>query len=179
MFITWDNPSRFSQQVSSELCTTVRPLFWSNMKPSSIFAGGIAFGSCAALAAPQPHLAGQPTPTLQERGLLSGVVDGLDNVVDGVVVTLVEGLLGQIHNAVQAGDRDGVLDAVKKLVPTATPTDVQSASKIIEAVAKAERTNIIEYSSHLIASGIISGSVQNLLEFAGGLASDENGYENS
>lgn len=149
------------------------------MKASSILAGCIAVASYTASAAPQPELAGASSPTVQERQLLKGALDNLNGAVDGIVVNLVKGLLGQIHNAIQAGDRDSVLNAVKKLVPTATPTNVQEASSIIEAVAKAKHTNVLEYSSHLIANGIVSGSVPDLLEFAADLGSDENGHANS
>jgi hypothetical protein len=152
------------------------------MKSFSILAGCIAFGSCKASAAPQPLAdpTGQPTPTVQQRDstLVSGVLNDLDGIVDDVVVNLVRGLLGQIHNAIEAGDRDGVLNAVEKLVPTATPTNVENASKIIDAIVAAEHTHILEHSSHLIANGIISSSVQDLLEYAGGPAYGKNGCEN-
>jgi hypothetical protein len=153
------------------------------MKLSSVLSGCLAFGPLTVSAAPQSGLFSSPTENIESRGLLKGVIPGLDGVVDGVVdgivVNLVKGLLGQIHNAIEAGDRDGILNAVKKLVPTATPTSVEGAHKVIEAVAKAKHTNILEYSSHLIANGIISGSVGDLLQYAQGVNSDKNGYANS
>ncbi|KAH7309174.1 hypothetical protein B0I35DRAFT_471039 [Stachybotrys elegans] len=140
------------------------------MRTSPFFVACLTLAS-QATARPEPAVK-EPTPTFDERGLLDGVVDG-------VVVNLVKGLLGQVHNALEAGDADAVLKAVKQLVPTARPTNVDGASKVIASLAKARPTNILEYGSHLIANGIISGGVEDLLQIAGGSGPAEAGSSNS
>lgn len=133
------------------------------------------------IAIPQPKEE-RPTPTLEDRQILGDLGKAVDGVVQGVgsgvVVGLVQGLLDQIHNALEANDRDGAIDAVKQLVPTATPTNIDGASRVIEFLGTATPSNIVEYNAHLIANGIISGSVGDLLALADGFVSGENSHSN-
>lgn len=104
-----------------------------------------------------------PRTTLQDRQL------------DGVV----KGVLGDISNALDNEDRDGVLSALHKLQPAKTPASVEEAVSIVQAVANSSYPTVVEYSAHLIANGIISGTVEGLFDYAKGLVSDENSSDNS
>lgn len=103
-------------------------------------------------------------------GLVGGVVNGLDGVVSG--------LLGTLHDAVEAGDIDEVLDVLRKLKPTKTLASVEEASAVVKQIVTSTPSSIIELQGQLIANGVISGTVDDLFNFASGLATNKSGHSN-
>ncbi|KAF5594973.1 lipase B [Fusarium pseudocircinatum] len=113
-------------------------------------------------------------PLIEERQALSGLFNGVN---DDLAVT-VSGLLNELGDALNKGDRKKTLDTLQKLKATKKPKNVGEASSIAKKVAKSEPDNIVEYSARLIANGIVSGSTDDLLSYAQGLGSAENGNNN-
>ncbi|KAF5637952.1 lipase B [Fusarium sp. NRRL 52700] len=111
---------------------------------------------------------------IDRRQALSGLFNGANN---GLAVT-VSGLLDKLGDALNEGDGKQTLDTLQKLKPTIKPKNVGEASAITEKVAQSEPDNIVEYSARLIANGVVSGSVDDLLSYAQGLGSAENGNDN-
>lgn len=129
------------------------------MKTSS---AALAFLSLAgsAIAAPTP------VDTLEDRGLISGllstVVSDLDNVATAT------GALGY----------SSILADYKLVSQTATPTAVSQAFSTLSAIASASPSNIHAYNAELIANGLVSGSVTEIIDFVGGLLTGENSDTN-
>ncbi|SCV52063.1 related to lipase B precursor [Fusarium fujikuroi] len=111
---------------------------------------------------------------IAKRQALSGLFNGVNNAL----AVTVSGLLDELSDALSKGDRRKTLDTLQKLKPTEKPKSVADASSITERVAKSEPDNIVEYSARLIANGIVSGSTDDLLSYAQGLGSAENGNDN-
>ncbi|PNP77075.1 hypothetical protein FNYG_09688 [Fusarium nygamai] len=109
-----------------------------------------------------------------ERSAVSGLFNGANNAL----AVTVSGLLDELGDALNKGDREKTLDTLQKLKATNKPKNVGEASSITEKVAKSEPDNIVEYSARLIANGIVSGSTDDLLSYAQGLGSAENGNNN-
>ncbi|KAF4998698.1 hypothetical protein FGRMN_3024 [Fusarium graminum] len=115
-----------------------------------------------------------PNTKLDERGLIGGVLNVVDNTLSKTVI----GLLGSLRNALDSGDRDKTLDILKKLEPTSKPKNVKEASSVLKIVANSKPKDIVEYSARLIANGIFFGDTLDLFEYAKGLATPENGSNN-
>jgi hypothetical protein len=132
----------------------------------------VAFGlTGAGLAAPyNSHEASH----VERRQALGGLFNGVNNAL----AVTVSGLLDELGNALNKGDREKTFDTLQKLKATKKPKNVGEASSIAEKVAKSEPDNIVEYSARLIANGIISGSTDDLLSYAQGLGSAQNGNNN-
>ncbi|CVK86017.1 related to lipase B precursor [Fusarium mangiferae] len=111
---------------------------------------------------------------IEKRQALNGIFNGVDNAL----AVTVSGLLDELSDALSKGDREKTLDTLQKLKPTKKPKSVADASSITERVAKSEPDNIVEYSARLIANGIVSGSTDDLMGYAQGLGSVENGSDN-
>ncbi|KAF5967618.1 lipase B precursor [Fusarium bulbicola] len=111
---------------------------------------------------------------IDRRQALSGLFNGVNNAL----AVTVSGLLDELGDALNKGDREKTLDTLQKLEPTKRPKNVAEALSITEKVAKSEPDNIVEYGARLIANGIVSGSMDDLLSDAQGLGSAENGNEN-
>ncbi|SCV32440.1 related to lipase B precursor [Fusarium fujikuroi] len=111
---------------------------------------------------------------IAKRQALSGLFNGVNNAL----AVTVSGLLDELSDALSKGDRRKTLDTLQKLKPTEKPKSVADASSITERVAKSEPDNIVEYSARLIANGIVSESTDDLLSYAQGLGSAENGNDN-
>jgi len=109
-----------------------------------------------------------------KREALNGIFNGVNNAL----AVTVSGLLDELGNGLSKGDREKTLDTLLKLKPTKKPKSVADASSITERVAKSEPDNIVEYSARLIANGIVSGSTDDLISYAQGLGSAENGNDN-
>ncbi|KAI7771403.1 hypothetical protein LZL87_010843 [Fusarium oxysporum] len=105
-------------------------------------------------------------------------LSGLFNSVNNALAVTASGLLDELGDALNKEDREKTLDTLQKLKATKKPKDVGEASSITEKVAKSEPDNIVEYSARLIANGIVSGSTDDLLGYAQGLGSAENGNNN-
>ncbi|RBQ70423.1 hypothetical protein FVER53590_12236 [Fusarium verticillioides] len=132
----------------------------------------VAFGLAGAgLAAPYNS---NGASLIDRRQALSGLVNGVNNAL----AVTVSGLLDELGDALNKGDREKTLDTLQKLKATKKPKNVGQASSIAEKVAKSEPDNIVEYSARLIANGIISGSTDDLLSYAQGLGSAQNGNNN-
>ncbi|KAF5608528.1 lipase B [Fusarium pseudoanthophilum] len=132
----------------------------------------VAFGlTGAGLAAPYDS---NGASLIDRRQALSGLFNGVNNTL----AVTVSGLLDELGDALNKGDREKTLDTLQKLKATKKPKNVGEASSIIEKVAKSEPDNIVEYSARLIANGIVSGSTDDLLSYAQGLGSAENGNNN-
>ncbi|KAF5610121.1 lipase B [Fusarium subglutinans] len=132
----------------------------------------VAFGlTVVGLAAPYNS---NGASLVDRRQALSGLFNGVNNAL----AVAVSGLLDELGDALNKGDREKTLDTLQKLEPTKNPKNVAEALSITEKVAKSEPDNIVEYSARLIANGIISGSTDDLLSYAHGLGSAENGYDN-
>ncbi|KAF4444286.1 hypothetical protein F53441_11194 [Fusarium austroafricanum] len=110
----------------------------------------------------------------EKRQDLTGLVDGTANALVGSIVGLPNSLIDAINN----GDREKTLDILQELNPVKKPKNIDDASAITKAVAKAKPDNIVEYSAQMIANGIISGSTDDLFDYAKGLGSEENGSNN-
>lgn len=109
-----------------------------------------------------------------KRQALNGIFNGVNNAL----AVTVSGLLDELGDAMNKGDREKTLDTLQKLKPTKKPKSVADASSITERVAKSEPGNIVEYSARMIANGIVSRSIDDLLSYAQGLGSAENGNDN-
>jgi hypothetical protein len=140
------------------------------MQPSvllSLLSGFVAVTAVPSAQRPSPH-------HLENRelvsGLVGGVVDGLDDVVSG--------LLGELKQAVRQRDRDQVLDILGKIKPARNITDIDEAIKAVTEVSKSEPPNTIEYQARLVANGIITGTVSDLLDYAEGFVTGESGSNN-
>ncbi|KAF5551446.1 lipase B [Fusarium napiforme] len=132
----------------------------------------VAFGlTGAGLAAPYNSQEASPG---ERRQALSGLFNGVNNAL----AVTVSGLLDDLGDALNKGDREKTLDTLQKLKATKKPNNVGEASSITEKVAKSEPDNIVEYSARLIANGIVSGSTDDLLSYTQGLGSAENGNNN-
>ncbi|KAF9783598.1 hypothetical protein IL306_008891 [Fusarium sp. DS 682] len=125
------------------------------------------------LAAPYPATEGS-AEAIERRQVRNGLVNGVDNPL----AVTVSGLLDQLGDALNKGDRDKTLDTLQKLKPTKKPMSIDDASSITEKVAKSDPDNIVEYSARLIANGVVSGSTDDLLSYAKGLGSEENSSNN-
>lgn len=144
------------------------------MKGTGYILPAIAAWHSVVAAAPQPSRT-EPGVGFEDRSLVDGLVGGLVGGLDD----LVGGLLDEIHDAVNDGDRDRVLSAMHSLEPTKTPDSVEHASSIVEALAAtATASTLIEFNAHLIANGIISGTVEDIFDYAEGLVSEENSSDN-
>ncbi|KAH7259131.1 uncharacterized protein BKA55DRAFT_638931 [Fusarium redolens] len=132
----------------------------------------LALSGCG-LAAPY-HATGSSGAGIERRQALNGLFNGVDNAL----AVTVSGLLDELGDALNKGDREKTLDKLQKLKSTRKPKSVGDASSIIEKVAKSKPNNTVEYSARLIANGIVSGSTDDLLSYAKGLGSEENGNNN-
>jgi hypothetical protein len=132
----------------------------------------LALSGCG-LAAPY-HATGSSGAGIERRQALNGLFNGVDNAL----AVTVSGLLDELGDALNKGDREKTLDKLQKLKSTRKPKSVGDASSIIEKVAKSKPSNTVEYSARLIANGIVSGSTDDLLSYAKGLGSEENGNNN-
>ncbi|KAH7128942.1 hypothetical protein EDB81DRAFT_888716 [Dactylonectria macrodidyma] len=114
------------------------------------------------------------TLDFEERQLIGGLVGGIVNRLDDVT----SDLLGTLHDAVEAGEIEGVLDVLRKLKPTRTLANVEEASAIVEQIVTLTPSSVIELQGQLIANGVISGTVDDLFNFASGIASNKSGHAN-
>ncbi|RKK80486.1 hypothetical protein BFJ69_g4294 [Fusarium oxysporum] len=111
---------------------------------------------------------------IERRQALTGLFNGVNNAL----AVTASGLLDELGDALNKGDREKTLDTLQKLKATKKPKNVGEASSITKKVAKSEPDNIVEYSARLIANGIVSGSTDDILGYAQGLGSVENGNNN-
>ncbi|KAL6405914.1 uncharacterized protein AUP68_10798 [Ilyonectria robusta] len=111
---------------------------------------------------------------VEERQLIGGLVGGVVNGLDDAVSRL----LGTLHDAVEAGDIDEVLDILRKLKPTKTLASVEEASAIVKQIVTSTPSSIVELQGQFIANGVISGTVDDLFSFASGLATKKSGHDN-
>ncbi|KAF4341978.1 lipase B [Fusarium beomiforme] len=125
------------------------------------------------LAVPYPA-AGGMAEAIERRQALNDLVNGVNNPL----AVTVSGFLDDLGDALNKGDRDKTLNTLQKLEPTRKPKDINDASSIMEKVAASEPDNIVEYSARLIANGVVSGSTDDLISYAKGLGSEENGSSN-
>jgi hypothetical protein len=115
-----------------------------------------------------------PNPELEQRRVLSGIVNGVDNALSATI----SGLLGSLRKAIDSGDRQKTLDVLQKLKSTKKPKNVSEANKVLKAVVDSKPKDIVEYTGRLIANGIIAGDTVDLFSYAKGLVSPENGSNN-
>jgi hypothetical protein len=111
---------------------------------------------------------------IERRQALTGLFNGVNNAL----AVTASGLLDELGDALNKGDREKTLDTLQKLKATKKPKNVGEVSSITKKVAKSEPDNIVEYSARLIANGIVSGSTDDILGYAQGLGSVENGNNN-
>ncbi|RGP78875.1 hypothetical protein FLONG3_3074 [Fusarium longipes] len=114
------------------------------------------------------------TSELESRGLVGGLLTGVDKTLEVVV----GGLLGALRKAIDSGDRDKTLDILHVLEPTKKPQNVEDAFAVLKNISKAKPETIIDYSAQLIVNGLISGNTLDLFAYAQGLVSAENGSNN-
>ncbi|KFA81208.1 hypothetical protein S40288_07527 [Stachybotrys chartarum IBT 40288] len=120
----------------------------------------------------------QPMPTLDNRSLLKGFRKFLGGIAGVAFDDAVGGLLQQVESAVNAGDRDALLNAMQNLKPTASPTNVEDASSAIKAVATERPSSLFEFNSKLVANGIIFGTMPEILGNAKDSRTGENSNQN-
>lgn len=111
---------------------------------------------------------------LEDRQLVGGLVGGVLGTVDKTV----SGLLGSLDHAIKNGDRDGVLDILRKLKPARKITSVEEATAVMKKIADAKPKNVLEYQALLVANGLIEGTVEDLFAFVKGYASGKSGHDN-
>jgi hypothetical protein len=132
--------------------------------------GTIVLSLCALCAA-------TPAP-LEERnkavsGLVSGVLDGVDGFV--------RGLLGNLDNAVNRGDRDEVIDILRQVKPSkGSFTTTEEAFSRVRDIAhqSGKDLNIFDFAAQLMANGLISGTVDGLFDYVQGFSSNESSSNN-
>jgi hypothetical protein len=120
----------------------------------------------------------QPMPTLDDRSLLKGFRKFLGGIAGVAFDDAVGGLLQQVESAVNAGDRDALLNAMQNLKPTASPTNVEDASSAIKAVAMERPSSLFEFNSKLVANGIIFGTMPEILGNTKNSRTGENSNQN-
>ena len=98
------------------------------------------------------------------------MTNGLDDAVSS--------LLGDLKQAVRRRDRSKVVDILGNIKPTRNITDINEAIKAVTEVSKSDAPNLIEYQARLVANGIITGTVSDLLDYAEGLVTGESGSNN-
>jgi hypothetical protein len=130
------------------------------MKVSSILA--VAVGAYTTTAAPRPQVVEQPASAVQPRQLRDGIASNFGAPVDNNAVDFVKDQLAKIRNAIDQRNSEAALNSMKMLVPAVKPTNVEQAFKVMEAVGN-EHPNLIQYMSHMVANGLVSGSVADLM----------------
>lgn len=90
----------------------------------------------------------------------------------------INGVLGQLTTAVSSGNAQGVITQLQNLAPEQRPGSIEEVMAALQAVTSARPATIIEYNAQLIARGILSGTVQDLLDFANGAVSAEGSSNN-
>ncbi|PNS19953.1 hypothetical protein CAC42_7920 [Sphaceloma murrayae] len=106
------------------------------------------------------------SPTkLEERQLIGGLLNGL---------------LGGINDTISKGDVNGLLDNLRKVQPSATPsTPEQARSALTQIIQTSKPQNIHEYGALLSANGLISGTLASLINGIGGQFTGQNSASNS
>ncbi|KAJ1322930.1 triacylglycerol lipase [Microdochium nivale] len=101
-----------------------------------------------------------------------------DPQLEQTVAGGIKGVLGQLTTAVSAGNAQGVITQLQNLAPEQRPGSIEEVMAALQAVTSARPATIIEYNAQLIARGILSGTVQDLLDFANGAVSAEGSSNN-
>ena len=133
----------------------------------SLLSGLVAVSAVPGAQKPAPH-------DLENRQLVSGLLGGVTNGLDDAVSSL----LGDLKQAVRRHDRSKVVDILGNIKPTRNITDINEAIKAVTEVSKSDAPNLIEYQARLVANGIITGTVSDLLDYAEGLVTGESGSNN-
>lgn len=112
-----------------------------------------------------------PTPTqdandLLRRQLLGNVLGTVDDILDG--------------NADSDDPFGELIDALRPLSPTASPSSAEEASAAISNVFQASPTpeNIVKAAAQLVAQGLTSDNVEDALGFVDGVLSGDNSERN-
>jgi hypothetical protein len=89
-------------------------------------------------------------------------------------------LLGDINSAIDAGDRDEVVNKLKQVKATSKPKNAQQAiMKLRKMHAMKPSANLYDWTAMLASNGLLNDPVVDLLAYAQGLVSAENSHTNS